>query len=124
MPFEISTEAGFSAAHYIEGYPGDCARLHGHNWRVRVTLRAHARRSDGLTYDFRKLRRLIEAVVGMLDHSILNDLECLKGRNPTAEVIAEWAFGEVRGRLEGGSVDVARVEVWESPLSCAAYIGE
>jgi 6-pyruvoyltetrahydropterin/6-carboxytetrahydropterin synthase len=124
MPFEISTEGTFSAAHFLEGYEGDCARLHGHNWRVRATLRAEKREPTGLTYDFRRLKALIGQVLQPLDHSVLNELPFFEGRNPTAEVIAEWCYGEISSRIGEGPVGVVRVEVWESPQNCAAYFKE
>jgi 6-pyruvoyltetrahydropterin/6-carboxytetrahydropterin synthase len=124
MPFEISTEAGFSAAHFIAGYQGDCSKLHGHNWRVRVTLRATERKASGLTYDFRDLRAIMAEAVKQLDHTVLNDLPQFNGRNPTAETIAEWLYGQICRRIDDQSVTVGRVEVWESPLNCAAFLRE
>jgi 6-pyruvoyltetrahydropterin/6-carboxytetrahydropterin synthase len=124
MPYEISTEAGFSAAHFIAGYEGDCARLHGHNWRVRVAIRAAESKPSGLTYDFRRLKALIDEILKVIDHSVLNELPFFEGKNPTAETIAEWVYREIAGRIEDADVDVTRVEVWESPLNCATYLKE
>jgi 6-pyruvoyltetrahydropterin/6-carboxytetrahydropterin synthase len=121
MSYEISTEVGFSAAHYIAGYEGDCARLHGHNWRVRCALRAPANKPTGLTYDFRKLKALMTEVIALVDHSVLNDLPYFKGKNPTAETIAEWVYHEISGRIKDEDVGLARVEVWESLHNCATY---
>ena len=124
MPYEISTGMSFSAAHYIEGYEGDCARLHGHTWNVRVAVRADKEGSTGLTYDFRKLGALVGEVIGLVDHSLLNDLPFFKGKNPTAETIAEWVYHEISRRIEDRGVTVTRVEVWESPVNCATYLEE
>ena len=124
MPYEISTEGSFSAAHFLEGYEGDCARLHGHNWRVRVSIRAEKGKPAGLTYDFRKLRSVIQEVIKPLDHSVLNDLAFFKGENPTAEAIAEWCYKEIASRIEGDAARVVRVEVWESLQNCATYVKE
>ena len=134
MPYEVSTEVTFSAAHYIEGYEGDCSRMHGHNWRVRVGLRTAPAGTSGrsvggagrdcpvgMTYDFRKLKALLGDVAALVDHSVLNDLPFFEGKNPTAETLAEWFHGEIAGRLSGEPVEVFRVEVWESAVNCAAY---
>ena len=121
MPYEISTETGFSAAHYIAGYEGDCARLHGHNWRVRVAIRASENKPAGFTYDFRKLKALLAEIAQQIDHRVLNELPCFEGKNPTAETIAEWFYREVSQRIKDATVTVTRVEVWESPLNCATY---
>ena len=122
MPYEISTEVIFSAAHYLEDYPGDCARLHGHNWRVRVFVRADQRRELGLTLDFRKLKAILQDVLKYLDHKVLNELDEFRTTNPTAEAIAEWIYNKVQARV-GGGVTVSKVEVWESPTNCATFIG-
>jgi 6-pyruvoyltetrahydropterin/6-carboxytetrahydropterin synthase len=132
MPFEVSTEVTFSAAHYIEGYQGDCSKMHGHNWRVRVGLRSAATDAVGrggrgcpvgMTYDFRKLKALLSDVAGLVDHSVLNDLSFLEGKNPTAETLAEWFHGEIARRVAGEPVQISRVEVWESAVNCATYFG-
>jgi 6-pyruvoyltetrahydropterin/6-carboxytetrahydropterin synthase len=124
MPYEITTEVPFSSAHFIEGYPGDCANMHGHNWTVKATLRSEERREGGLTYDFRKLKALLAEVIVPLDHAVLNDIPHFKKNNPTAEVIAEWIYRELVARIEAPDVTVSRVEVWENPLNCAVFFEE
>jgi 6-pyruvoyltetrahydropterin/6-carboxytetrahydropterin synthase len=124
VPFEITTEETFAAAHYIEGYQGNCSKLHGHNWRVRVTLRADKPEPIGLTYDFRKLRAVLKDVIAVLDHSVLNELPIFRSMNPTAETIAGWCFEELSGRIMERGVVVSRVEIWESDRSCAAFVRE
>ncbi len=121
MAYEISTETGFSAAHYIAGYQGDCARLHGHNWTVRVAIRAAENKPMGFTYDFRRLKALMNEVAKQVDHTVLNELPHFEGVNPTAETIAEWFYREISRRIKDASVAVTRVEVWESRVNCATY---
>jgi 6-pyruvoyltetrahydropterin/6-carboxytetrahydropterin synthase len=122
MPYEISTEDTFSAAHYLAGYPGDCSHLHGHNWRVRVAIRAEKSGSTGLTYDFRKLRAVVAEVIRPLDHSLLNELPFFEKQNPTAEVIAEWCYHRISERIDDPAISVSRVEVWESAVNCATFL--
>jgi 6-pyruvoyltetrahydropterin/6-carboxytetrahydropterin synthase len=55
---------------------------------------------------------------------VLNDLPFFTDKNPTAETIAEWVYHEISGRVEGGGVSLARVEVWESAQNCATYFEE
>lgn len=124
MPYEISTEVSFSSAHFIAGYPGDCANLHGHNWVVRAALVTDVRGEGGLTYDFRRLKALLEEIIEPLDHAVLNDIPYFKENNPTAEVIAEWIYRELSGRVEEIGVSVGKVEVWENPRNCAVFHGE
>ncbi len=120
MPFEISTESQFSAAHRIEGYEGNCSRLHGHNWRVRVTVRA-GEAQEGMAYDFRKLKANLNEVLAILDHVVLNDLDEFRSVSPTAEMIAKWVYERLDEKLKGESVRIKKVEVWESPHNSASY---
>jgi len=117
-------ESEFSAAHKLRGYDGDCERLHGHNYRVAATVVGEALEDSGMLVDFRVLREALSSVLGELDHRCLNDdvpAFGSGGANPTAENIARWTAEELRARLPR-SVRVARVTVWESERSSAAYL--
>jgi len=124
MPYEISTGVRFSSAHYIAGYEGDCANMHGHNWTARATLLIASRGEGGLAYDFRKLGALLAQVAEPLDHTVLNDIPYFALRNPTAEVIAEYIYNELSKRIDAPGVSVGRVEVWENPQNCAVFTRE
>ncbi len=124
MPYEISTEVSFSSAHYIDGYPGDCARLHGHNWVVRAAVRSEARGEGGLACDFRTVRDMLGEIIEPLDHAVLNDIPYFRENNPTAEVIAEYVYRELAARMDAGGASVSRVEVWENPRNCAVFFEE
>jgi 6-pyruvoyltetrahydropterin/6-carboxytetrahydropterin synthase len=89
-----------------------------------VAIRAEESKPAGLTYDFRKLKSVIQQVIEPLDHSVLNDLPFFRGVNPTAEVIAGWCCEQISSRIEGSGAAVVRVEVWESLHNCAAYVKE
>lgn len=60
----------FSSAHFITYGGGHCERLHGHNYRVRVTLRGELD-EDALVYDFSELKKLTVARIEPLDHRML-----------------------------------------------------
>jgi 6-pyruvoyltetrahydropterin/6-carboxytetrahydropterin synthase len=125
--YEVTVEGHFSAAHSLVGYHGDCERLHGHNYRVRVAVRAPQLGPDGLALDFRDLKRALGAALGELDHRHINSdvPEFGPGRlNPSAENLARFVFGRLAdGRLPGG-LRPARVTVWESPGCSATYLEE
>ena len=118
--YELVVKRRFSAAHRVEGYPGNCSRLHGHNWTV--VLRVVADRLDeiGMAFDFRELKKILDGIIARLDHTYLNDNPLLGGINPTAENLARKIFELVAGQLPEG-VRVASVEVWESENSGARY---
>jgi 6-pyruvoyltetrahydropterin/6-carboxytetrahydropterin synthase len=89
--FTISKEYHFSAAHRLDGLPRShpCARMHGHNYRVRFTLQG-AQDPRGFIVDYREVDALVKPwIAAAVDHYCLNDL---MPANPTAENIARWIF--------------------------------
>jgi 6-pyruvoyltetrahydropterin/6-carboxytetrahydropterin synthase len=112
----------FAAAHAIRGHTRGCQNLHGHNYRVRVHLRAGRLDALGMVLDFADLKAMMEEIVGPFDHRVINDIPPFDERNTTAELISQYVFEEVERRLAGQErVRVVRVEVWETDTSCAAY---
>lgn len=120
--FEVKVQGGFSAAHNLRGYQGDCENLHGHNWMVEVAV-AGERARDGMVVDFRVLKAALRKMLDTLDHKYLNELDYFKERNSSCENIAEYLFKELSAILLDG-VRVSYVTVWESPGSGVTYRGE
>lgn len=114
--YTIKVEADFSSAHNLRGYKGRCEDLHGHNWKVELTVRAKALNKIGLVEDFRFLKDKLNAVLDKLDHKYLNEINYFKKVNPTSENIAKYIFDCLRG-IKG----IKSVTVWESENSCATY---
>jgi 6-pyruvoyltetrahydropterin/6-carboxytetrahydropterin synthase len=119
--FEISVETHFSAAHALRGYPGDCARLHGHNWIVRVSVRCRELDETGIGIDFRIVKDHVGAVLQGLDHCNLNELPPFRETNPSSENIARYLYREVSRRLDSDRVKVAKIGVSETPDAGAWY---
>jgi 6-pyruvoyltetrahydropterin/6-carboxytetrahydropterin synthase len=122
--FEISKDYLFSAAHQIRFHGGKCERLHGHNWRIRVFVRAATLNRIGMVIDFADLQRLVAEIGLRFDHQNINEIPPFDQLNTTAELIAKFFHDEMAARLavaEGGRVTVARVDVWENEGSLASY---
>lgn len=119
--FEVYVEGHFSAAHALVDYPGDCARLHGHNWIVRVFVKCAAVNGTGIGIDFRKVRQALDTTLADFDHTLLNDLPLFKDRNATAENIARLLYGELGRMLDEDGVKVSAVMVAETPEAGVFY---
>ncbi len=122
--FEISKDFVFSAAHQIRFHGGKCERLHGHNWRVRVHVRASQLNPIGMVIDFADLQKLVAEVGQRFDHRNVNEVPPFDELNTTAELLARFFFAEVTRLLvdrEDGRVTVSKVEVWENEGSLAVY---
>jgi 6-pyruvoyltetrahydropterin/6-carboxytetrahydropterin synthase len=119
--FEISVEETFAAGHALRGYHGKCEKVHGHNYRVQVTLEGETLDPAGLLLDFVDVKRLLHAVIDRLDHEFLNDVPPFDTLNPTAENMAKYFHDEVSKTLGVPRVRVAGVKVWETDTSIATY---
>ena len=73
--YEVSVDETFAAGHALRDYYGKCENVHGHNFKVRVTLEGPALDDGtGLLYDFVHLKQIIQNVIRPLDHQHLNDV--------------------------------------------------
>lgn len=124
----IFKDFSFSAAHAIRGHTRGCQNLHGHNYRVRVHLKAERLDGLGMVLDFADLKAMMQEILGPFDHQVINEIPPFDERNTTAELLSQYVFEEVERRLMAPTpqtpqdrVRVTRVEVWETETSCAIY---
>ncbi len=114
--YTLAAEASFSAAHRLPEVD-KCDRLHGHNWRVRLSVRIDEANLDGLGMgiDFRRIEEVAQAAVADFDHAYLNDLEPFKDKHPTAERLARVVYDRAAARLAGiaPTAQLIEVEAWE-----------
>ena len=122
--FELRVKLDFPAAHHLTGYPGDCARPHGHNWGVEVFARSKRLDSIGMAMDFRDLKNATKELIAVWDHQDLNTLEDFKAINPSAEQIAKLAYDRLSAKLDNEYTWVDRVIIHENDRCWAAYFDE
>jgi 6-pyruvoyltetrahydropterin/6-carboxytetrahydropterin synthase len=109
----VCREFTFDSAHRLEEYKGKCEALHGHTYRLRVSLEAPVG-ADGIAVDFCEIKKVVdERVLAALDHVYLNEVL----PQPTAENMAVWIWK----RLEG--LPLFEVRLWETPTSFVSYRG-
>lgn len=119
--YEITVEKDFDAAHFLRGYQGKCEALHGHRFRVAVTVKADKLNDIGLGYDFTELKQKLGEVLARFDHTCLNDIAPFKRINPSSENIATTIYQELKRKLKSAPVVITTIEVWESPQSRITY---
>ena len=111
----VVKEFRFEAAHRLPNYQGKCERLHGHSWKVQVTLEAAVNPTDGMAIDFLEIQRVMrERCLETLDHSYLNDLM----PHPSAENVALWIWQQIKPLLP-----LIEVRVWETEDAFVVYRG-
>jgi 6-pyruvoyltetrahydropterin/6-carboxytetrahydropterin synthase len=118
MRFEISTTRYFSAAHQLRLPGGAMEPLHGHNWKVRVTVGITRLDEMGLVMDFHELERLIDAILAPMHNRHLNELTAFATANPSAENVAVHI---ARALSLPGNARLLSVRVWETNGNAATY---
>jgi len=119
--FELSVEVSFSAAHQLRGYKGKCENMHGHNWKVQVSVMSEDLNDIDLVIDFHDLKKMAKEVIAPLDHAYLNDIFPFTEKNPSSENMAKWIFDCMKKKIADNAVRVSAVTVWESDTSSATY---
>lgn len=136
--YELKTDAFFDSAHFLADYHGKCENLHGHRWRVTVTIREDGLKPAGderdMVCDFAGFKRAVRALADEFDHTFLVEEGTLAPSTEralasegftikklpfrtTAENLAKHFFD----RLEADGWQVHSVEVDETPNNRAVY---
>lgn len=114
----VTKEFTFDSAHYLPKYKGKCENMHGHTYKLHVTVKGDIQ-ENGLVFDFVELKQLVkEKVLNKCDHVLLNDFL----PNPSAELIAKWIWDQLKEEIHGASL--YEIKVWETPTSFVTYNGE
>lgn len=111
----------FDSAHKINLDGTKCENLHGHTYKLEVTV---AGKCDemGMVMDFGLLKEIVDKnVIKILDHHYLNDLFDF---NPTSENILNWIWHKIYDLLKTDRVSLYGLRLWETPTSCASMNGE
>ena len=130
--YQLTTEHSFDSAHFLAGYDGKCGNLHGHRWRVLLTVQSETLREDrqqkGMCVDFAELKKDLRTELDALDHVLIIEQGSLRESTmkalqeekfqvvempfrPTAENFARYFYELFT--LKG--YPVAKVEVYETP---------
>jgi len=120
--YEVTIIKSFSAAHLLADIGGKCEALHGHNFKVEITVAAGQLNHIGILVDFRLLKKMLGEVLEALDHKHINALTDFAGVNPSAENIAKYIFEKMDARVKTAGVDMIRVKIWESENAAVTYL--
>lgn len=136
--YQLTTEHSFDSAHFLAGYDGKCGNLHGHRWRVLLTVQSETLREDqqqkGMCVDFAELKKDLRTELDALDHVLIIEQGSLRESTmkalqeekfqvvempfrPTAENFARYFYELFT--LKG--YPLAKVEVYETPNNSAVY---
>ena len=118
----VTKEIDFAAAHHLRDYNGKCKNLHGHNYKLQVTVTG-TMNDIGMVVDFGVIKKYLKMLDEVLDHQNLDDVLCFQS---TAENMVCFIadFLNARFVLEGQKYRVTKVKLYETPTSFAEWEGE
>lgn len=138
--YTLQSSACFDSAHFLKGYEGKCSNIHGHRWKVEITVAAGELEQEGQTkgmvVDFKTLKDDLGNICDDLDHCLIIELGSLKEKTlkaleeeefkivnvdfrPTAENFAKYFYV----KMEAYGYNVILAKVFETPNNCAGYSG-
>lgn len=136
--YTLTTSAAFDSAHFLHGYDGKCANIHGHRWTLKVTIASdtlqNGGQKDGMVIDFGDLKAAVRSLADAWDHALIYQEGSLKPATvaalqeehfrmiavsfrPTAEHMAKYFYE----KLKAQGLPVKNVQVYETPENCAGY---
>ncbi len=117
MPFRITKQFVFDAAHWLPNVPEGhkCGRMHGHTYTVILGVEGEVDPTYGWIVDFSELKAAFKPLEKMMDHHCLNEIEGLE--NPTAEIMARWLYERIQPELP----QLADITVKETPNTSSIY---
>lgn len=136
--YRLKTSAEFDSAHFLAGYNGKCANIHGHRWKIEAVVESDALIADGeksgMLMDFSDFKKEVRALAKSFDHVLIYERGSLRettlaalneenfrlievGFRPTAENFAEYFFSILRSK----GLPMKSVTVYETPENCAVY---
>lgn len=121
--YYLTKSMEFDAAHQLRNYPGKCANLHGHTYKLIVCVAGEHINELGLLFDFGEIKVLMKAIVDRFDHHYINEIPPYDEINPTAETMSYHIYQELKYKLVSHNpiLKLAYVEVWETPTCSSRY---
>ena len=122
--YELKVVTRFAAAHQLTMVGTKCENMHGHNWKVEVTVKADGLDNLGMGIDFRAVKEAVNKVLDTLDHHDLNEHADFQSVNPSSENIAVYIFNNLQNSLSTDRYGVHSVTVRETDNSGVTYFGQ
>ncbi|HZK54249.1 MAG TPA: 6-carboxytetrahydropterin synthase QueD [Desulfosporosinus sp.] len=121
MVIKLTKSFTFDSAHFLPNHKGKCSNMHGHTYRLEVTVVREngtllvGGSDEGMVIDFSDLKAVVKGeVIDKIDHKVLN--EVLPFRT-TAENLAAHIFSVLSDKLQLSGIIVERIKLWETPDS-------
>jgi len=141
--FTLKNEIEFDTAHYLSGYQGKCANIHGHRYRLITKVSSDELQQEGqlrgMVDDFSNIKAVLKIIHDYFDHKlILEDNEegqsvakKLQEAGPVFDILfvpyrptAEEMSRDIFYQIKKLGVNVTAVELFETPTNSCVYTEE
>ena len=139
---KITKQFSFEMAHALRNYDGLCRNIHGHSYKMDITLAGQPLHDEtspknGMVMDFGDLKKLVnEEIISLLDHALVLNaktdaqlIETLKQNfekivvvefQPTTENLLNFIANKLKTRLPE-NVNLCRIRLRETDTSYAEW---
>ena len=92
MKYELKQHFQIESARFLPNLPSThpCARLHGHSFKIVLTLLGDLDTKVGWVMDYNEISFAMKPLLIEIDHRVLNEVPGLE--NPTSELLAKWIY--------------------------------
>ncbi|WP_238883985.1 6-carboxytetrahydropterin synthase [Clostridium sp. YIM B02551] len=138
--FILKSEIGFDSSHYLGGYNGKCANIHGHRYRLVIKVKGNKLKETGtnraMVEDFNYIKVALKEIHDLFDHKLIIEddevgrdlIKRLEGTpqnfeyvlvpyRPTAEEMSRDIFNKIKEK----GIDIYEVELFETPTNSCIY---
>lgn len=117
---EIFKQFTFDSAHFLPNVAPDhkCRAMHGHTYQLVTYFKGELDKELGWVIDFAEVKRVVDPIVNMVDHHLLNDIAGLE--NPTCEILAIWLWDKIKPEIPS----LSKITLNETPTSGVVYKGK
>ncbi|MDY2734849.1 6-pyruvoyl trahydropterin synthase family protein [Intestinibacter sp.] len=138
--FKVKSQIEFDMAHYLSGYNGKCSNLHGHRYKLIVSIKSETLHQEGqlrgMVDDFGNIKEKLKEIEDLFDHKLVIEsneeglllAEKLKELPNSFDVLvvpyrptAEEMSRDIFHKLKAMGLDVCEVELFETPTNSCTY---
>ena len=132
----VTKTVKFDAAHILSDHAGLCKNLHGHTYRVDVSVAQETDDGRDMVVDFKELKKIAnEVICDRFDHAFIyntaskgeSEIAAVVAKNglrtvaipfrSTSENLAKMFYDDLKARVPG----LAAVKVWETADNSAEF---
>lgn len=138
----LSKEFRFEASHQLPHYAGKCGRLHGHSWKLTVSVRQELDVETGMVMDYSIIKQMVQPTIDLLDHRhlgsgfvpigpayeannmayLMPDILSFNVKVPTSENVLLWIAEQLPNEFPWSSLRLNETCTSECTLTLSDYL--